>query len=103
MTINSFSTLPPDSATSRQVSQVVNLLVDGKSNNLGTLTLSSSSTTTVVTDLRVGENSCILLMPTTSNAANENVFVSSRGKQTFTLTHANASTTDRSFVYAVIG
>jgi hypothetical protein len=44
-------------------------------------------------------------MPTTANAAAEmdGMFVSSRGKQTFTITHANNSQSDRTFKYVVIG
>jgi hypothetical protein len=46
-----------------------------------------------------------LFMPTTANAAAElaTMFVSSRGKQTFTITHANNGQTDRTFKYVVIG
>jgi hypothetical protein len=44
-------------------------------------------------------------MPTTANAAaeigNGTIYVSSRGKQTATITHANNSQTDRTFAYAL--
>lgn len=103
MTQNTFGKLPANGGNPRQVAQVVNLVVDGKQNNLGSVTLTASSTTSTVTDYKVGADSCILLMPTTANAAAETVHVSARSKNSFTLTHASASTTDRTFVYAVIG
>lgn len=103
MTQNTFGKLPTNGGNPRQVAQVVNLVVDGKQNNLGSVTLTASSTTTAVTDYKVGADSCILLMPTTANAAAEAVHVSARSKNSFTLTHASAGTTDRTFAYAVIG
>ena len=103
MSQNSFSKLPTDGANARQVAQVVNLVVDGKQNNLGSVTLSANSATSVVSDTKAGADSCVLLMPTTANAASASAFVSSRGKNTFTITHGNTSATDKTFVYAVIG
>lgn len=47
----------------------VKQLYDGKINSTGTVTLGTSTTSTVVTDLRVSPESVIILMPTTANAA----------------------------------
>ena len=102
-----FRRLPPDGGDGRDVSLVVNNILDGKINATGTVTLTASAATTVVTDERAGFDSVILLMPTTSNASleqgNGTIFVSSRGKQTFTITHANNSQADRTYRYIVIG
>lgn len=79
----------------------------GHLGNVGTVTLASSATSTVVTDFRVGPHSFIGFMPITANAAAElgagTLYVSSRGGETFTITHANNAQTDRNFVYCVLG
>jgi hypothetical protein len=55
----------------REISEVVNNLVEGKSNNTGDITLAASgATTTTINDERIGYNSVILLMATTASAAN---------------------------------
>ena len=54
----------------REVAEVVNNLVEGKSNNTGEITLAASgATTTTIYDERIGYNSVILLMPITASAA----------------------------------
>lgn len=89
----------------RDLAISIQLLKDGKINSTGTFTLTASATSTVVADLRVGPASVILLMPTTANSAGaiSTTYVSSRGKQTFTLTHSNAASVDRDFDYVVLG
>ena len=104
-TSTSFRALTPHS-DARDVSDVVNNILAGKQNNCGPVTLTNSATTTVVTDYRVGPESAILFMPTTADAASElaagGMWVSARAANSFTITHANASTT-RSFTYVVVG
>jgi hypothetical protein len=57
--------------TPREVSEIVNNLVEGKSNNTGEITLAASgATTTTINDERIGFNSVVLLMATTASAAN---------------------------------
>lgn len=89
----------------RQIALAVNLLIDGQSNATGQFTLSAGAASTVITDLRVGINARILLMPITANAAaaQATTYISSIGKQTFTVSHANNSQTDKTFKYAVVG
>lgn len=89
----------------RQVALAVNLLIDGRSNAIGDVTLMANQTTTIITDLRVGKDSRILLMPITANAAGTltTTYVSAVGKQTFTITHTNNTQTDKTFKYAIIG
>ncbi len=56
--------------TPREVSEVVNNLVEGKSNNTGEITLAAGgATTTTIYDERIGYNSVVLLMATTATAA----------------------------------
>mgnify|MGYP001295145562 CR=1 FL=1 len=54
---------------------------------------------------RLGGNSVLVFMPTTSNASAgmTSLFVSSQGKQTATLSHANNGQTDRTYKYIIIG
>ena len=93
----------------RKVAQKVNALLDGKTNNVGSFTITANDTTTVVSDLRVGNESVILFMPTTANAATEiwgggGMYVSSITAGTsFTVTHSNGAQTDRTFKYTLIG
>lgn len=62
--------LPFQGGDPRQVAEVVNNLVEGKSNNTGEITLNASgATSTVINDERIGFNSVILLDPITENAA----------------------------------
>jgi hypothetical protein len=88
----------------RVLAQRVNAALSGKLDNIGTVTLTASSATTVVTDARCGGDSAIFYTPTTANAAvaTANVYTSSIGKGTFTITHANNAQTDRTFDYAII-
>ena len=87
----------------RRVTTSVNLVYDGKTDAATEVTLSASSATTVVINTRVSDSSVILFMPTTANAAaevaNGTMYVSSRGNQTFTITHANNAQSDRTFGY----
>lgn len=56
--------LNPAGAEPREISEVVNNLVDGKSNNTGTITLATGgASTTTLYDERIGYNSVILLEP----------------------------------------
>lgn len=66
-----FRKLPYQGATNpRQVSEVVNNLLDGKSNNTGTIDLATSgATTTTIYNERIGANSIILLAPLTKESA----------------------------------
>ena len=99
--------LPPQGGTQREIASVVNLLVDGKNNATGSFTLATSATSTTVSDLRAGTNSVISYMPTTANASAEigagTIYISARADSSFTVTHANNSQSDRTFIYAIVG
>jgi len=89
----------------RQIALSINLLIDGQSNAIGEFTLLDGEVSTVVNDSRVGANARIFLMPITANAAAAipTTFISSIGKQTFTISHANNAQTDKTFKYGIIG
>lgn len=96
-----------DDLSIRSIVRVINNIMRGKTNNRGEVTLTASASSTVVSDVNVGGDSVIHFMPTTANAAielgNSTMYVSSTGKQTFTITHDNNSQTDRTFRYIIIG
>ena len=71
----------------RQIALAINSLIDGQSNAIGDVTLAAGAASTIVSDLRVGINARIFLMPMTANAAAAipTTFISSIGKQTFTI------------------
>lgn len=61
--------LNPSGAQPREISEVVNNLVDGKSNNVGTITLNTGwALTTTIYNERIGFDSIILLAPSTDSA-----------------------------------
>jgi hypothetical protein len=61
--------LNPSGALPREISEVVNNLMEGKSNNTGTITLATGTTTTTLYDERIGFESVILLAPTSASAS----------------------------------
>lgn len=64
--------LNPSGSTPREISEVVNNLVEGKSNNTGTITLNNSGAkTTTINDERIGYDSFIILSPTSMTAATD--------------------------------
>lgn len=98
--------LNPAGGTPREISEVVNNLVEGKSNNTGTVTLAvAGAITTTLTDERIGYDSIILFMPTTANAASAfgGLYVSAKIKGSATLTHAANVLTDKTYGYLVVG
>ena len=98
----SYSNLPYNGGTPREIANVVNNIMNGKINSTGNVTLTNSSATTTLSDARIGENSVILFMPTTSDASTVTIHVTGRQKGQATLNHASA-TTPRSFGYIVFG
>ena len=85
----------------RLLANSLNNVIEGKINSTGSITLEDSVTTTDLED-DIGIDSVILLMPTTSDAAAENIHFSAQDKGTVTLNHTS-DTTSRIFKYVVIG
>ena len=89
----------------------INNILQGKTNNTDTFTLAITAATTTVTVAagRLGSGTVILFTPTTANAASEfgagKMYVSSTSvtNNTFTITHTNGPTSDRTFTYVLIG
>lgn len=90
----------------REIATVLQSAMTGKLNNGGTVTLTTSSATTTVTDARVGANTKITLTATAALSAAEvgagGFYVSSKGIGSFVITHANNGGT-RPFDYTLGG
>jgi hypothetical protein len=64
-----FRLLPPFGSDQRGVAEVVNGIMNGKTNNTGTVTLATgNATTTTINDARIGIDSVILLAPSSAVA-----------------------------------
>ena len=64
-----FRRLPPTGGDQRAVAEIVNGMMDGKTNNTGTITLATgNATTTTISDPRISRDSMILLVPKSAAA-----------------------------------
>lgn len=102
--MSGFPTLSPG-ADNRSVVERVNLLLAGKMNAVSSVTLTPSSTTTTITDKRIGGQSFIGLSPRTATAATAMtaVYVSAKAKGSATLTHNSTADVDRTYDLLIIG
>jgi hypothetical protein len=82
-------------------------VLNGRSRNQGSVTLAANVTTTVVDNPLFESHQTPVFVPLTANAAAEigagGLYVSARTRGQFTITHANAATTDRTFEYVFVG
>jgi hypothetical protein len=97
--------LPNEKEHRRQIAQSLNQQLTGKLNAVLQVTLTPSSTTTTVTDARIGANTFIGFSPLTANAAAaiSGLYVSAQVNGSATLTHANNAQSDRTFNALLIG
>ena len=64
-----FRQLPPFGGDQRSVAEIVNGIMNGKTNNTGLVTLATgNATSTTITDARIGIDSTILLIPSSDAA-----------------------------------
>ncbi|MEB2554046.1 hypothetical protein [Burkholderia cenocepacia] len=97
--------MPNEKEHRRQIAQLANNLLQGKMNTVIQVTLTPSTTTTTVSDKRIGANTGLFFSALTANAAGAltGLYVSSQKNGSATLTHANTATTDRTFNVLLIG
>lgn len=96
----------PDERRHRErLASAVNALIAGKLDVVGSFTLAANVTSTTVSDNKFESNMAVVWVPTTANAAGAvgGLYLSGRSQGSFTLTHANTATTDRTFLYARLG
>ncbi len=90
-----------------RIVQAVRDLFSGRSNAVGTMTITPNAATTVVTALNCSVESRVSLTPTSAAAATEmgagTCYVSAKGVGTFTVTHANSATVGRTFDWIALG
>jgi hypothetical protein len=82
-------------------------LAAGRSNAVGSVTLATGTSTTLVTDKNCSAGSTPILTAATANAAaelgNGTIYVSAVANGAFTLTHTSSSVAARTFLYALLG
>jgi hypothetical protein len=82
-------------------------LFEGRSNAVGSVTLTANAATTVVAGPNIGLDSSIFLFPKTSNAAaavaTTFVLAANVVRGQFTISHANNAQTDKSFFWVALG
>jgi hypothetical protein len=100
-----FRLLPPFGGDQRSVAEIVNGIMNGKTNNTGRITLTQSSTTTTLTDSRIGVDSVILFTPLSDHAATEmaHLYISAQTNGSATITHRNTGHSNLNFQYIVVG
>lgn len=98
--------MPDERQHRRQLARTVNLAMRGQSNNSMQVTLAASVATTTVIDARLSINTALHLIPLTADAAAEvaggALYVVPAAGQAV-IHHANAASTDRTFMASMIG
>jgi hypothetical protein len=99
-----FRVLNPAGANPREISEVVNNTMNGKTNNTGNFTTTNNVSTTTLYDERIGFDSVILFTPTTSGGATEmaHLYVQSLAKGSAVIHHRSGNHS-ASFKYIVVG
>ena len=84
---------------------VLRIAHEGKLNNVTDVTLTASSTTTTITDPRIGPDSHLSFTPRSATAATAagGLYVSARDTGTATVTHASTADTDKTFSLSITG
>jgi hypothetical protein len=96
--------LPSFGGDARAVAEVVNGIMNGKTNNHGSVTLATGgATSTTITDERIGYESKIMLEPTAAASSTITRYISAKSKGTATITHAANITSNVTFDYVIIG
>lgn len=88
-----------------ELATILDSTIQGKLDNQDSVTLTTGSATTTVTDPRVSIDSVVFFMPTTANAATEltSLYVTGVTNGSFTINHNNSATADRTYKYAIFG
>jgi len=90
-----------------KIVRAVRELFEGRSNAVGSFTLSANAASTTVTAANCGAGSTVLCFPKSANAAaewkNGTMYIGTINNGSFVVTHANNAQTDRTFLYAALG
>ena len=96
--------LNPTGSEPRDISTVVNGLIEGKSNNTGEFVTATSTTTTILTDERIGFNSVIVFMPLDHNSSQElkDIYFDTFAQGSCTVHHGSHGVA-RNYRYIIVG
>ena len=90
-----------------KIVRAVRELFEGRSNAVGTFTLTPSAASTTVTAQNCGAGCTVLAFPKTATAAaelgNGTMYIATVNNGSFVVTHANNAQADRTFSYAAFG
>lgn len=103
--------LAPEETNIGRLNEAITQLAQGRSNAVGEVTLTAGATTTVVDKsvsvaaVNVALGSQVFLTPRTANAAGAlpTTWISAVDQGTFTITHANMASVDRTYGWACFG
>jgi len=99
---NQYRTLPKQGGTPRQISEVVNNILEGKINSTGEFTIPSGTTELTVTDRRASVNSIILLVAIGGDGSHNHPWIKTRSNGSFVVGSANNGH-PHDFGYVIIG
>ena len=96
--------LPQIGGTPREISEVVNNLIEGKSNNTGDFVTTALATSSTLSNERIGLNSVILFMPVNHDSAAElvDVYFDTFAKGSCVVHYGNHATV-RTYKYIIVG
>ena len=96
--------LPWTGGDPRSVAEIVNNLVEGKSNNTGDFSTTTSTTSTTLYNERIGYNSVILFMAKDHDSSQElkDIYFTNFAQGSCTVNHSNHATA-RNYRYIVVG
>lgn len=99
---NQFRNLPKEGGSPRQISEVVNNIMEGKINSTGEFTITANTSTTTVNDRRASVNSIILFVGLGHDITHSYPWISSRSNGSFVVGHINHGH-DTDIGYVIIG
>ena len=96
--------LPMLGGEPRVVAEVVNNIIEGKTNNTGEFTTTTSATSTTLYNERIGYNSVILFMPIDHDSSQElkDIYFTNFTQGSCTVNHSNHATA-RNYRYIIVG
>lgn len=108
MGVNNNYRTPPkqigvDEKTIRDIAEVLNNAMKGKTNNTGEVTLTPSTTSTTVKNILCNANSVVILQPVTANAAGLATPWPEADSGEFIIHHASNASVDLTFRYVIVG
>jgi len=99
---NQYRTLPKEGGQPRQISEVVNNIMEGKINSTGEFTIPSGTTELTVIDKRAGVNSIIIFIAIGGDGSHNHPWLKTRNNGSFVVGSGNNGQS-HDFGYIIIG